>query len=112
MSLVTRTREVARDFAMVLPRTAAGLRESTGWNPVSPRGARQFGEVMLDELVLCGFSLLGGNLTEKVRPLVECEAAAEELSQLGIDRAHAEPKPLRPNIDTAAADRPDWPSSG
>ncbi len=96
MSLVTRTREVARDFAMVLPRTAAGLRESTGWNPVSPRGARQFGEVMLDELVLCGFSLLGGNLTEKVRPLVECEAAAEELSQLGIDGAHADPKPLRP----------------
>ena len=55
MSLVTRTTEVARDFAMVLPRTASGLKESTGWNPVSPRGARQFGEVMLDELVLAAF---------------------------------------------------------
>ena len=96
MSLVTRTTEVARDFAMVLPRTASGLKESTGWNPVSPRGARQFGEVMLDELVLAGFSLLGGNLTERVRPLTECEPAAEELSELGIDGAHTDPKPLRP----------------
>ncbi|MGA9678177.1 MAG: PHB depolymerase family esterase [Mycobacterium sp.] len=96
MSLVTRTTEVARDFAMVLPRTASGLKESTGWNPVSPRGARQFGEVMLDELVLAGFSLLGGNLTERVRLLTECEPAAEELSELGIDGAHTDPKPLRP----------------
>jgi pimeloyl-ACP methyl ester carboxylesterase len=95
MSLVTRTTEVGREFAMVLPRTVSGLRQSTGWNPVSPRGARQFGEVMLDELALTGFSLLGGNLTERVRPLTECEPAAEELSQLGIDGAHADPKPLR-----------------
>ena len=54
MSLVTRTTAVAREFVMVLPRTASGLKESTGWNPVSPRGARQFGEVMLDELALAG----------------------------------------------------------
>ncbi|MGO9030541.1 MAG: alpha/beta hydrolase, partial [Mycobacterium sp.] len=45
---------------MVVPRAVAGLNESTGWVPVSPRGVRQFGEVMLDELVLSGFSLLGG----------------------------------------------------
>jgi len=96
MSLVTRTTEVAREFAMVLPRTVSGLNESTGWSPASPRGARQFAEVMLDELALTGFSLLGGNLTERVRPLTECEPAAEELSQLGIDRAHAEPDGLRP----------------
>ena len=95
MSLVTRTTAVAREFAMVLPRTASGLRESTGWDPASPRGARQFGEVMLDELVLTGFSILGGNLTERARPLTECEPAAKELSQLGIDRAHAEPAALR-----------------
>ena len=95
MSLVTRTTEVAREFAMVLPRTASGLKESTGWNPVSPRGARQFGEVMLDELVLSGFSLLNGRLTKEVRPLSACSAAAEELSTLGIDGAHADPKPLR-----------------
>jgi pimeloyl-ACP methyl ester carboxylesterase len=95
MSLVTRTREVAREFAMVLPRTASGLKGSTGWNPASPRGARQFGEVMLDELVLSGFSLLNGRLTNAVRPLDACSAAAEELSTLGIDGAHADPKPLR-----------------
>jgi pimeloyl-ACP methyl ester carboxylesterase len=95
MSLVTRTTEVAREFAMVLPRTASGLKEATGWNPASPRGARQFGEVMLDELVLSGFSLLNGRLTKEVRPLTACSPAAEELSALGIDRAHADPKPLR-----------------
>jgi pimeloyl-ACP methyl ester carboxylesterase len=98
MSLATRslglTRDVARELGMVLPRTVAGLNESTGWAPASPRGMRQFGEVMLDELVLSGFSLLGGG-PAAVRPLSDCAAAAEELSALGIDGAHAEPKPLR-----------------
>ena len=93
MSLVTRTTEVAREFAMVLPRTAAGLKESTGWNPASPRGVRQFGEVMLDELVLSGFSLLNGRLTKEMRPLSACSAAADELSALCIDAAHADLKP-------------------
>jgi pimeloyl-ACP methyl ester carboxylesterase len=55
---------------------------------------RQLGEVMLDELVLSGFSLLGGG-PAAVRPLSDCAAAAEELSALRIDGAHAEPKPLR-----------------
>jgi pimeloyl-ACP methyl ester carboxylesterase len=98
MSLATRslglTRDVARELGMVLPRTVAGLNESTGWAPASPRGMRQFGEVMLDELVLSGFSLLGGG-PAAVRPLSDCAAAAEELSALGIDGTHAEPKPLR-----------------
>ena len=64
MSLATRslglTRDVVRELGMVVPRTVAGLNESTGWAPATPRGVRQFGEVMLDELVLSGFSLLGG----------------------------------------------------
>jgi pimeloyl-ACP methyl ester carboxylesterase len=98
MSLATRslglTRDLARELGMVLPRTVAGLNESTGWAPASPRGMRQFGEVMLDELVLSGFSLLGGGLAA-VRPLSACAAAAEELSALGIDGAHADPEPLR-----------------
>ena len=59
MSLATAN--LARELGMVVPRTVAGLNESTGWAPASPRGARQFGEVMLDELVLSGFSLLGGD---------------------------------------------------
>jgi pimeloyl-ACP methyl ester carboxylesterase len=94
MSLATRSLGLARELGMVLPRTVAGLNESTGWAPASPRGVRQFGEVMLDELVLLGFSLLGGS-PPAVRPLSACAAAAEELSALGIDRAHADPHPLR-----------------
>lgn len=94
MNGLSLAKDVARELGMLVPRTVAGLQESTGWSPLSPRGARQFGEVMLDELVLSGFSLLGGNPAE-MRPLDACTAAAEELSALGIDRAHAEPKPLR-----------------
>jgi pimeloyl-ACP methyl ester carboxylesterase len=98
MSLATRslglTRDVVRELGMVVPRTVAGLNESTGWAPATPRGVRQFGEVMLDELVLSGFSLLGGG-PAAVRPLSDCAAAAEELSALGIDGAHSEPEPLR-----------------
>jgi len=98
MSWATRglglSRELARELGMLLPRTVAGLNESTGWAPASPRGIRQFGEVMLDELVLSGFSLLNGS-PPTVRPLDACTAAAEELSALGIDGAHAEPEPLR-----------------
>jgi len=99
MSWATRglglSRELARELGMLLPRTVAGLNESTGWVPASPRGVRQFGEVMLDELVLSGFSLLNGS-PAAMRPVNACGAAAEELSALGIDGAHAAPKPLRP----------------
>lgn len=94
LSGLSLAKDVARELGMLVPRTVAGLQESTGWSPLSPRGARQFGEVMLDELVLSGFSLLGGN-PAAMRPLDACSPAAEELSALGIDRAHAEPKPLR-----------------
>ncbi len=89
-------KDAARELGMLMPRTVAGLHESTGWAPLSPRGARQFGEVMLDELVLSGFSLLGGS-PAAMRPLDSCTPAAKELSTLGIDRAHAAPKPLRAN---------------
>lgn len=95
MSWAARGLDITRELGMVVPRTVAGLNESTGWVAASPRGARQFGEVMLDELALTGFSLLGGNLTERVRPLSECEPAAKEMSELGIDGAHAEPPALR-----------------
>lgn len=60
LSGLSLARDAARELAMLVPRTVAGLQESTGWAPLSPRGARQFGEVMLDELVLSAFSLLGG----------------------------------------------------
>jgi pimeloyl-ACP methyl ester carboxylesterase len=98
MALATRglgfTRDVARELGMVFPRTVAGLNESSEWVPASPRGVRQFGEVMLDELVLSGFSLLSGT-PPPVRAPDACQAAAEELAALGIDGAHADPEPLR-----------------
>lgn len=94
MSWMAKAPGVVRELAMVVPRTISGLNESTGWAPVSPRGARQFGEVMLDELVLSAFSLLGGS-PAATRPVTACAAAAEELSALGIDGAHADPEPLR-----------------
>nr|WP_231982453.1 PHB depolymerase family esterase [Mycobacterium sp. E787] len=92
--MLRRALDVTRELGMLLPRTVSGLNESTGWAPVSPRGVRQFGEVMLDELVLSGFSLLSGS-PPAPRPREACAAAAEELSALGIDGAHAEPEPLR-----------------
>jgi pimeloyl-ACP methyl ester carboxylesterase len=88
------TRDLTRELGLVLPRTLAGLNESTGWAPASPRGLRQFGEVMLDEVVLSAFSLTGGT-PQAVRTPDACLAAADELAALGIDGAHAEPEPLR-----------------
>ena len=73
-SLASRGFDIARELGMVVPRTVAGLNESTGWSPASPRGVRQFGEVMLDELALTGFSLLGGT---------PAAGAAAELSARG-----------------------------
>ena len=94
MSWAHRGVDISRELGLVLPRTLAGLNESTGWAPVSPRGVRQFGEVMLDELVLAGFSLIG-DAPEVVRAPDACADAADELSALGIDGAHADPQPLR-----------------
>lgn len=94
LSGLSLARDVARELGMLMPRTVIGLQESTGWNPLSPRGARQFGEAMLDELVLSGFSLLGRS-PAPMRALDACTAAAGELSALGIDRAHADPNPLQ-----------------
>jgi pimeloyl-ACP methyl ester carboxylesterase len=98
MSLASRglglTRDLARELSLLVPRTVAGLNESTGWSPVSPRGVRQFGEVMLDELALSGFSVLGG-APAAVRTPDAFVAAAEQLSALGIDGAHADPEPLQ-----------------
>ena len=91
MSKVTRglglAREATREIGMLLPRTVAGLSESTGWAPVSRRGVRQFGEVMLDELVLSGFSLLGGS-PAAIRPLDGCVAAAQLAAPVPVDGLH------------------------
>ncbi|MFV8320423.1 alpha/beta hydrolase [Mycobacterium sp. 23] len=95
MSWAMRGLGITRELGMVLPRTVAGFNESTRSGPATTRGVRQFGEVFLDELVLTGFSVLGGSTPRNIRSLDACAAAAEELSALGIDGAHADPAPLR-----------------
>ena len=57
MKTSERAYRVGRDFAGVLPRAHAALRNSGDWKPLSPTGARQLGEVMLDELALSGMTL-------------------------------------------------------
>lgn len=87
VSLATRGLGISRELGMLLPRTVSGVRGQ-------PFGVRPFGEVFLDELVLTGFSVLNDGRPTTVRTAQECAAAAEELSALGIDGAHAEPAPL------------------
>src|SRR5579875_4157800 len=87
--------DATRELGLVLPRTFSGLVGSSEWSPATPRGARQFGEVMLDEFVLAAFSVLAAGAEVTLRPLSACAAAAEELSRLEIDEAHAEHAPLK-----------------
>jgi pimeloyl-ACP methyl ester carboxylesterase len=94
MKATERAYRIGRDFAGVLPRTHAALQRSGDWNPASPSGARQFGEVMLDELALSGMTLTAPP-PKLERTLDACTAAAEELSGLGVERANTEPEPLQ-----------------
>ncbi|MEZ0365097.1 PHB depolymerase family esterase [Mycobacterium sp. pUA109] len=89
-----RVPQIVRGLGGVLPRSVDALRQSADWHAASPRGMRQLGEVMLDELTLTGMTLLAPTPTLQ-RPLSDCVPAAEELAALGIERAHADPEPLR-----------------
>ncbi len=93
MKTSQRAYRMGRDFAGVLPRAHAALRTSGDWKPLSPTGARQLGEVVLDELALSGMTLTAPP-PKLERTLASCEAAAEELSALGVEGAHASPEPL------------------
>jgi hypothetical protein len=93
MKTSERAYRIGRDFAGVLPRAHAALRSSGDWQPLSPVGARQLGEVVLDELALSGMTLTAPP-PKLERTLESCQAAAEELSALGVERAHHEPEPL------------------
>lgn len=73
------TRDAARELGLPVPRAVAGLSESTGWSPVTPRGVRQFGEVMLDEVALKVFSLLGGSPAAIRRAVSEVRAVVRWL---------------------------------
>ncbi|WP_110319175.1 alpha/beta hydrolase [Mycolicibacterium moriokaense] len=84
---------IGRDFAGVLPRAHTALM-SDGWKPRSPSDIRLFGEVVMDEVALSGMTLTAPP-PQLERSVKSCEAAAEELSGLGIAQSHAEPEPLR-----------------
>jgi hypothetical protein len=84
---------VIKEFGGVVPRAVTGLR-TTDWSPASPTGARQLVEVVLDQLVLTGMSLMAGQAPAFLAPNAYA-AAAQELSALGLVGAHADPQPLR-----------------
>jgi pimeloyl-ACP methyl ester carboxylesterase len=94
MKTSERAYRIGRDFAGVLPRSHAALKASGDWKPLSPRGARQLGEVMLDELALTGFTLTAPPPKLERSP-ASCEAAAEELGALGVKGANSDPDPLQ-----------------
>lgn len=96
MRTTERVYRIGRDFAGVLPRAHAAVREPGGWNPVSWKGIRQLGEVALDELALTGMTLTAPP-PKLERSVDSCAAAAEKLSLLGAAGVHVEPDPLQPN---------------
>ncbi|MCT7659105.1 alpha/beta hydrolase [Mycobacterium deserti] len=93
MRLAERAWRIGSDFAGVVPRAHAAVSESDDWS-LSLRGARQLGEVVLDELALTGFTLTSAP-PKLERSAASCAAAAEELSRLGVAGANLEPDPLR-----------------
>src|SRR3984893_5231196 len=85
---------IIKEFGGGLPRAVTGVK-STDWAPGPPRGLRQLIEVVADQLALTGMSLLSRNDPPPARPPSSYAAAAQELSALGVSRAHADPPPLR-----------------
>jgi hypothetical protein len=94
MKTSERVWRIGRDVAGVLPRAHAALR-SEEWNPLSPKGLRLLGEVVMDEAALTGMTLTAPPPT-LARSEKACAAAADELSALGAG-AHAVPEPLHVN---------------
>lgn len=95
MRTAERAYRIGRDFAGVVPRAHAAVKEPGGWHPLSRSGARQLGEVVLDELALTGMTLTAP--PPKLERTVEsCAAAADELIGFGMAGVHTEPDPLQP----------------
>jgi hypothetical protein len=93
MDAVGQAVRVGRELAGVLPRSIAALNSAGSWNSLSPSGIRRLGEVALDEAVVTGMTLMAPP------PILHTDPAsyvrvADELSDLGIAGAYAEPKPL------------------
>jgi pimeloyl-ACP methyl ester carboxylesterase len=94
MKASERARIIGRDFAGVLPRARAAVASSDDWKPLSQSGARQLGEVALDELALSGMTLTAPP-PKLERTIDACAAAANALSGLSVKDANAEPEPLQ-----------------
>lgn len=94
MKASERARLIGRDFAGVLPRAHAAVAGSDDWKPVSQRGARQLGEVVLDELALSGMTLTAPP-PKLERTVDACAPAASELAGLSVADANSVPEPLR-----------------
>ena len=92
-----RVYRIGRDFAGVVPRAHAAVSEPGGWHPLSRGGARQLGEVVLDELALTGMTLTAPP-PKLERNVGSCAATADELTGLGVVGVHAEPDPLQPRM--------------
>jgi pimeloyl-ACP methyl ester carboxylesterase len=95
MNPVERAWRITHDFTSAVPRAQLALGASGDWNPLSPRGIRQLGEVVFDELALTGIAASSTRRPTLQRTVDSCAAAAEELSGLGVKGAHADPEPLR-----------------
>jgi hypothetical protein len=92
MKTTERVWRIGSDVAGVLPRAHAALR-SEGWSPLSPGGIRLLAEVVMDEAALTGMTLTAPP-PKLERSEHACEAAADELSTLGMS-AHTDPESLR-----------------
>ncbi|GAT11895.1 alpha/beta hydrolase [Mycolicibacterium novocastrense] len=95
MRTAERAYRIGRDFAGVMPRAHAAVAGHDDWKPLSRRGARQFGEVVLDELALTGMTLTASP-PRLERTLESCTGAADELAELGMAGVHVAPDELQP----------------
>ena len=95
MTRFARTRQAGRELAQVVPRSIDVLRsDNPDWSAASGSGARQLGEVAMDELVVTGMTL-SAPPPQLPRPLSYYEPAAHEMTALGVDGIHHEPEPLQ-----------------
>ncbi|MGV0875248.1 alpha/beta hydrolase [Mycolicibacterium sp. XJ879] len=94
MKTAERAYRIGRDFAGALPRAHAAV-NAPGWNSLSRSGARQLGEVLLDELALTSMTLTSPP-PKLERTVQSCSAVADELTAEGMAGVHVEPEPLQP----------------
>lgn len=95
MRTAERAYRIGRDFAGVVPRAHAAVAAPGDWKPLTRRGARELGEVVLDELALSGLTLTAPP-PRLERSVESCAAVADDVTGLGIAGVHGAPDELRP----------------